>query len=102
MLLVGYQAVGTRGRLLQDGTTTLRMLGEGVPVRARIETVHGLSAHADADSLLRWLGTAARPPRRVAVVHGDPQPAKALAARIGAELGWRALVPGYRDRLAIG
>jgi metallo-beta-lactamase family protein len=70
-------------------------------VRAHLEVVHGLSAHADADGLLRWLRTADRPPKRVAVVHGDPEPARALAARITGELGWPTSVPAYRDRLAV-
>ena len=97
VLLVGYQALGTRGRTLQDGAASVRIFGEGVPVRARVETIHGLSAHADSEGLMRWLRTATRPPKRVFVVHGDPGPAKALAERIRAELGWEATVPAYRD-----
>jgi metallo-beta-lactamase family protein len=102
VLLVGYQAVGTRGRLLQEGAKTLRMFGEEVRVRAHVEAVHGLSAHADADGLLRWLRTATRPPKRVCIVHGDPDPAQAFAARVSRELGWPATVPAYRDRLVLG
>ncbi len=101
VLLVGYQAAGTRGRLLQDGARTLRIFGEDVPVRAHVETIHGLSAHADADGLLRWLRTAARPPRGVFVVHGEPAAAAALADRIRRELGWEAAVPGYRERVPL-
>jgi len=101
VLLVGYQALGTRGRMLQDGTRSVRIFGEKVPVRARIETIHGLSAHADADGLMRWLRTASRPPERVFVVHGDPDPAKSLADRIRMELGWNTMVPAYRDRVAV-
>jgi len=102
VLLVGYQAAGTRGRLLQDGAKTVKVFGEEVPVLAHVETVHGLSAHADADGLMRWLRTAARPPKRLFVVHGDPGPAKTLAERIQSELGWQAAVPAYRDRFAAG
>ena len=101
MLLVGYQATGTRGRLLQNGASSVRIFGEAIPVRARVETIHGLSAHADADGLIRWLRTAARPPKRVFLVHGDPEPAKSLAERIKTELGWEATVPKYRDRTQI-
>lgn len=101
VLLVGYQAAGTRGRLLQDGAKSLKMFGAEVPVRAHVETMHGLSAHADSEGLMRWLRTAARPPKRVFVVHGDPAPAQALAARVTSELGWPAVVPAYRDRLGI-
>ncbi|MBI3988363.1 MAG: MBL fold metallo-hydrolase [candidate division NC10 bacterium] len=101
VLLVGYQAEGTRGRLLQDGAKSLKIYGEGVPVRAHVETVHGLSAHADAEGLVCWLRTAPHPPKRVFVVHGDAGPAGALAARVMGELGWEATIPGYRDRLVI-
>jgi len=101
VLLVGYQAVGTRGRSLQDGASSVRIFGQDVPVRARIEVVHGLSAHADADGLMRWLRTATRPPKRVFVVHGDPGPAQALASRVKSELGWTVVVPAYRDHATI-
>ena len=98
VLLVGYQAAQTRGRLLQDGAKSIKIFGEQVPVRARVEVIHGLSAHADADGLMRWLRTATRPPQQVLIVHGDPDPAQALAGRIRHELGWTATVPAYRDR----
>ena len=101
VLLVGYQAIGTRGRRLQNGEATLRIFGDDIPVRARIETIHGLSAHADADGLLRWLRTATRSPEQVFVVHGDPQPGAALTERIRKELGWRAQMPGYRDQITL-
>jgi metallo-beta-lactamase family protein len=97
VLLVGYQAFGTRGRSLQEGARTVRIYGEDVSVRARVETVHGLSAHADADGLLAWLRTATGRPR-VFVVHGDPRPAAMLAERVRRELGWEVVVPAYRDR----
>lgn len=101
VLLVGYQAVGTRGRSIQDGAASVRIFGDDVAVRAHVEIVHGLSAHADADGLMRWLGTATRAPARAFVVHGEPEPAATLAARIRAELGWDVTVPGYGDRVAL-
>ena len=101
VLLVGYQAVGTRGRALEEGASAVRIFGEDVPVRAHVETVPRLSAHADAGGLLRWLRTASRPPRRLFVVHGEPEPAAALARRVTRELGWNVSVPAYRDRVTI-
>jgi metallo-beta-lactamase family protein len=101
VLLVGYQAVGTRGRQLQEGAKIIRIYGENVAVRARVETVHGLSAHADATALMRWLRTAGHPPRRIFVVHGDPGPAQALATRIDKELGWPVTVAACSNRVAI-
>jgi metallo-beta-lactamase family protein len=101
VLLVGFQSPGTRGRLLQDGARTLRIFGEDVPARARVEAIHGLSAHSDANGLLRWLRTAVGRPRHVFVVHGEPGPADVLAARIRADLGWDASVPDYREIVAL-
>jgi metallo-beta-lactamase family protein len=88
VLLVGFQAAGTRGRSLQDGARTLKMFGEQVPVRARVETVHGLSAHADQAELLRWLGGFTRAPRTTYLVHGEPEAARAMAEAITARYGW--------------
>ena len=101
VLLVGYQAIGTRGRALQDGVASVRIYGEDVPVRAEVVTIDGLSAHADADGILRWLRTATRPPRRLFVVHGDPAPAAALAERVRRELSWPVTVPAYAERVAL-
>jgi len=92
VLLAGFQAAGTRGRSLQDGAPTVRMLGENVPVRAQVATLGGLSAHADRNEILRWLRGFERAPRQVYVVHGEPAAAQALATTIGRELGWSATV----------
>jgi metallo-beta-lactamase family protein len=101
VILAGYQAPGTRGRALEEGASSVRILGQAVPVRARVAALHGLSAHADADGLLRWLGTAARAPRRVFVVHGDPVPAQTLATRIENELGWAVTIPRHGESIAL-
>jgi metallo-beta-lactamase family protein len=93
VLLVGYQSVGTRGRLLQDGVDTLKMHGERIAVRAHVETVRGLSGHADADQLLAWLRGFEQPPRRAFVVHGEAESSTALALRMRRELGWQVTVP---------
>lgn len=69
--LVGYQAAGTRGRRLLGGEKTVRMYGEDIPVQARVVSIEGLSAHADRNELLRWVGTAPKPPHRVFLVHGE-------------------------------
>ncbi|MGH7895965.1 MAG: MBL fold metallo-hydrolase RNA specificity domain-containing protein [Candidatus Binatia bacterium] len=92
ILLAGFQAAGTRGRALQDGARSIRIHGEDVPVRAPVVVLDGLSAHADADDLLRWARGFKRPPTRVYVVHGEPQPADRLAATLRAQLGWNARV----------
>jgi metallo-beta-lactamase family protein len=101
VVLVGYQVVGTRGRQLEDGARVVRIFGEDVPVRAHVASVQGLSAHADADGVLRWLKSATRPPRRVFVVHGEPKPARTLARRIESELGWPTAVPEHGDVVSL-
>jgi metallo-beta-lactamase family protein len=88
ILLAGYQSEGTRGRLLQDGAKFIKIHGEVIPVRAQVATIDGLSAHADQSEILRWLGGFRRAPRMLYVVHAEPTPAAALAARIRSELGW--------------
>lgn len=92
VLLVGYQAEGTRGRALQDGAPAIKIHGETIPVRARVETVDGLSAHADRNEILRWLRGFRRPPTKTYVVHAEARAAAALAATIHADLGWSVVV----------
>lgn len=88
VLLVGFQAAGTRGRLLKEGAKMLRMHGQNIPVRAHVETIDGLSAHADQADILRWLSGFRRPPRRTFVVHGEPGQAEGLARAVADRLKW--------------
>lgn len=88
VLLAGYQAAGTRGRALQEGARVLRIHGQPITVRAKVETLDGLSAHADRDEILRWLRGFEKPPRRTYVVHGETGPAQSLAQLVRAQLGW--------------
>jgi metallo-beta-lactamase family protein len=92
VLLPGFQAAGTRGRALQDGARSVRIHGESVPVRARVETLDGLSAHADREEIVRWLLGLTRPPRKVYVVHGEPNAARSLAAEVRTRFGWNVHV----------
>lgn len=102
VLLTGYQAAGTRGRLLQEGATTLKFHGRFVPVKAKVETLDGLSAHADKEEILRWLKGFRKPPRETFIVHGEGGAAESLAAAIRQRLGWNArpAVDGERVTLA--
>ncbi|MFZ0324873.1 MAG: MBL fold metallo-hydrolase [Actinomycetes bacterium] len=93
VLLVGYQAVGTRGRDLVEGAKQLKMHGRYVPVHAEVVAVPGFSVHADADELVGWLGRIPDAPDVVYVVHGEPDAAAALSLRIHNELGWLAVTP---------
>ena len=94
VLMVGFQAPGTRGWSLQSGAATVRMHGQDVPVRARVVTIEGFSAHADREEVTRWLATLPGPPRRVFCVHGEPAALGATATRL-ARQGWNAVVPGH-------
>ncbi|TNF87922.1 MAG: MBL fold metallo-hydrolase, partial [Gammaproteobacteria bacterium] len=86
VVIVGYQARGTTGRMLVDGANRIRLWGETYIVRAQIHTVGGLSAHADQDGLVDWYGNFRnRPP--LALVHGEPDAVDVLAGRIRSELG---------------
>lgn len=101
VVITGFQAQGTLGRLLVDGAKTVRIFREEVPVRADIYTLGGLSAHADRDALLAWLKHFRAPPRQTYVVHGEAQTAFTFAEQIRAQLGWAVEVPdaGMRYRL---
>jgi metallo-beta-lactamase family protein len=99
VLFVGYQAAGTRGRLLVDGARTVRIHGRDVRVAARIEVNHSMSAHADAGEIQRWLSGFERPPAMTYLVHGEPPALETLRARIASERQWPVHVAGYLERV---
>jgi metallo-beta-lactamase family protein len=101
VLLVGYQAAGTRGWSLQNGAATLRIHGVDVPVRARVAGITGFSAHADEGELSRWLRTFPAPPRRTFLVHGEPTALAAARARLDG-LGWPCEVPRHLEAFELG
>ncbi|MGH7336535.1 MAG: MBL fold metallo-hydrolase RNA specificity domain-containing protein, partial [Myxococcota bacterium] len=87
VVFVGFQAAGTRGRALLDGATSVSIHGHPVAVKAEIRQIGGLSAHADADELVRWAEALPAPPARTFLNHGEDVARKTLAAAL-AELGW--------------
>jgi metallo-beta-lactamase family protein len=101
VLLAGFQAAGTRGRALQEGAPTVRIHGQDVRVKARVETLQGLSAHADQSEILRWLSGFERPPRQTYVVHGEPSSAQVLAGVIRGQLGWNVCVARDADQVEV-
>jgi metallo-beta-lactamase family protein len=104
LLFIGYQGEGTLGRHLQDGGTSARIDGEEYPVRCRVRSISGFSAHADQHELETWLGrfgAADGPPKTVFIVHGDPEAAEAFAARIRSDLGMQAHVPAHRETVTL-
>jgi metallo-beta-lactamase family protein len=101
IVMVGYQAAGTRGEAIVAGAETVRAFGEDIPIRAEVVSIHGLSAHADADELLDWLRSASAVPSGVSVVHGEASAADTLRRRIRTELGWSAEVPPYGSSVTV-
>jgi metallo-beta-lactamase family protein len=101
VLLVGYQAAGTRGRALADGVDELKIHGQYVPIRAQIRKLEGLSAHADYAELIDWLAKSQVHPRKVFVTHGEPAAADALRRRLRDHLHWDAVVPEHAATFAL-
>jgi metallo-beta-lactamase family protein len=99
VLFVGYQAAGTRGRRLLDGDREVKIHGEIVPVRAHIERIDSMSAHADSSEILRWLGGFERPPAMTFLVHGEPEAMDALEGTIDQRLGWRTMKPEHKQTI---
>jgi metallo-beta-lactamase family protein len=97
VLFAGFQAGGTRGAKLVAGAERVRIHGQWYPVRAEIESLDMLSAHADQDELMAWLRSCEQAPRKVFIVHAELEAAEALRVRIDDELGWTCEVPEYRD-----
>jgi metallo-beta-lactamase family protein len=101
IMFVGYQANGTLGRQIVSGQEKVRILGQEYQVKAKIVQVNGFSAHADKNELLHWLTGFKKPPRRLFVVHGEPESAQHLAEHIVQETGWKVSVPAYQDEITL-
>lgn len=101
ILLAGFQAGGTRGAALKAGARELKIHGGYVPVRAEVASLDMLSAHADQDELLRWLGGFEAPPRMTFVTHGEADSSDAFRHTIGEKLGWNARVPEHGERVEL-
>ncbi len=93
LLLVGYQAAGTPGRLLQEGVKTINILGEEVPVNAQIITISGYSAHKDSDALLEFVSATKDTVRKVFAVMGEPKSSLFFVQKLRDYLGVDASAP---------
>jgi len=93
ILFVGYQAGGSLGSVIQQGTNPVRIFGDYYKVGAEIETIEGFSAHADQQELIEWFGSMDGLPRKTFLVHGDEDAAKTLAALLRARFGAEVEVP---------
>ena len=101
VILVGYQAVGTRGRRLVDGAEEVKMHGEMVSVKASIEQIQSFSVHADSNELIHWMKTASVKPRQVFVVHGEAGVAESFADRVHNEVGVPSKAPSLGERIVL-
>ncbi len=101
VLFVGYQAAGTRGRLLCDGVAEIKMHGRIVPVAAHIERLDSMSAHADANEMMRWLSYFSKAPAMTYLVHGEPPALEALGTRIATEKRWPVHIAQYLEKVEL-
>ena len=98
VVFVGFQAFGTRGRLISEGARQIRIFGVDYPVRASVHVIDSFSAHGDYSEILRWLAGFNRAPRTTFLVHGEPAAAGAMKDHIVAShRGWNVEIPAYRQ-----
>jgi metallo-beta-lactamase family protein len=102
VVFVGFQAAGTRGRLLSEGARQIRIYGEDYPVRAQVHVIDSFSAHGDYSEILRWLGGFTRAPRRTFLVHGEPKAIEGMKDHIlSTYKAWQVDIPAYRQSYEI-
>lgn len=101
IVLVGYQAGGTRGAKLAAGDKSVRVFGQDVPIGAEVVAMQGFSGHADSDELLAWMRTAPQAPRVTYLTHGDLEASDALRLRVEHELGWKCRVPEHLESVSV-
>lgn len=101
ILISGYQAEGTRGRDLMDGAQTIKIYGEEVPVRCRVEHMTSLSGHADRAELFQWMSNITDSPKLTLCVHGEGEKIQRYARAIHDRLGWKVIVPQYLESVEL-
>jgi metallo-beta-lactamase family protein len=98
-VLPGYQAAGTRGRRLSEGSHEIKLHGKYYEVKASVEHVHTMSSHADQRELISWVSGITNKPEKVFIVHGEPQSADALRVKIHDTYGWSCKVPALYEKV---
>lgn len=101
VLLVGFQAEGTRGRRLLDGEQEIKLQGKYIPVKAQIKTIESLSAHADQKELLEWLSELKNIPEQVFLVHGETQAMEVLQDKINETLNYKTTIPKLNEQFLL-
>lgn len=101
VLLVGYQAEGTRGKQLFEGAHELKLFGKYYPVKAEIRHLESLSAHADQSGLLDWLSGLKNIPERVFLVHGEPTALDAFRSKLNDKFNWQVHIPKLHETIEL-
>ncbi|MCX2720102.1 MBL fold metallo-hydrolase RNA specificity domain-containing protein [Lentiprolixibacter aurantiacus] len=101
VLLVGYQAEGTRGRRLLEGEPEIKIFGKYYSVNAGIHHIQSLSAHADKSDLMKWLGNIKNIPEGVFLIHGEPEALQGFQSGIRDTMGWHPKIPGLNEAVTI-
>ena len=101
VLLVGFQAEGTRGRQLIEGANEIKIFGKYCEVNAKIRTIESLSAHADQKELIDWLGKIKNIPEKVFLIHGEPTSSDTLRVKIKDTYNWQVHIPHLNETINI-
>jgi metallo-beta-lactamase family protein len=101
LLISGYQAEGTRGRKIVEGSSTIRIFGEDVPVKCRVKNMTSLSGHADKAELFEWMKQFSKPPEKVFTVHGEGEDLKKYGDHIREDLKWNVIQPNYLEKIIL-
>jgi metallo-beta-lactamase family protein len=101
VLLIGYQAEGTRGRTILEGKPTVKIHGQQVPINAKVENISGFSGHGDYSEILAWLLAFNKAPEKTFIVHGEEEASQAMADHIRDKFGWNIILPEYGETYQI-
>ena len=101
ILLIGYQAEGTRGKQIQEHKEVVRIHGKDVPINAKIEFIDGFSGHVDYNEMLAWLMAFNRKPKKVFLVHGEPEASESLAKKIKNMYNWDVVIPKLGESFSL-
>jgi len=101
ILFAGFQAAGTRGAAMVDGAKEIKIHGEYYPIKAKVEFISNLSAHADYAEILDWLRGFESAPKKTFIIHGEPLAADAMRLHVEEDMHWRTIVPDYLETVTL-
>lgn len=101
IVFAGFQAGGTRGDRMMKGEAEIKIHGEYFPLNALVHNLSNVSAHADYEETLNWLGNFRKAPIKIFVTHGEAEAAESLKIKIEERFGWSAEVPAYMESVVL-